>query len=830
MEGRSECPGLSREWHVVDEASASIPGYDKFSLQTDHLKLNKFSGPRDRSFISVSEKIREMVNGSKDLMEGRKNLARESDFCVPFGRNRDFVGRESILAELLKIIPPTAAVDDCQRSAIVGLGGVGKTQIALEAAFRIRDQHPGCSIFWVPAVNAASFENAYREIGRQLGVGGIDADTADVKSFVGEALSRETSGHWLLIIDNADDPDLLFNDLALSGCLPFSRKGSVLITTRNHEAAVRLDIPFRNIVTTKEMNLDEAKDLLLKGLNGQRCNLEDAKSLLVFLANLPLAIKQASAYIAKTGMPIAKYLEHCKSSDRTLIKLLSKDFEDRGRYRGVRNPVATTWLISFEHISRDSPLAARYLKFICFLAEKEIPISLLPPASDQLEADEAIGILKAYAFITNRDSHDSFDMHRLVRLATRNWLDEEGKHQECVTEVIQRLNQTLPLPQSDNKDTWIKYLPHLEAALGSREGSAEKGASFLLQTARRCYYFLGKYQKAEQKGREVLALQRKVFSKEGPQTVAAMECIAIDLTRQGKYEQAEAMFRQAVALQRKVLGEESLYTIRIMIDFSRLLIYLGKYDEARQMYGQMCRQILDQQVKVLDADDFCLSYIMSSLAAVLGNQGFYKEAESFSRQALELMRTRLGQGNPYVLACMATLGHVLGTQGKYEQAEEILRQTMQVRKRLLGQEHPETLTSMSALAHLLNDKGSYMEAEGLCRQALELTKNAIGENHPDTLSSLNTLAVVLSSQGKYQEAEGMLWRIAELREKVLGKEHPETLSSLRNLATVLKSQGKREDAVALMERCYQLQVRKLGPDHHMTQSSLRALNNWKLEG
>jgi hypothetical protein len=190
-------------------------------------------------------------------------------------------------------------------------------------------------------------------------------------------------------------------------------------------------------------------------------------------------------------MSIARYLEHCNSSDKTLIKLLSRDFDDRGRYKGTRNPVATTWQISFKQISRDSPVAARYLKFICFLAEKQIPISLLPPASDQLEADEAIGILKAYAFITNRESHDSFDMHRDVRLATRNWLEEEGKHEECVTELIQRLWRAFPDPQSDNKHIWIKYLPHLEAALGSRDGCADKSASILLLIAVQCYYVLG---------------------------------------------------------------------------------------------------------------------------------------------------------------------------------------------------------------------------------------------------------------------------------------------------------------------------------------------------
>src|SRR5947209_8654614 len=127
---------------------------------------------------------------------------------VPFGRNKDFVERKSILTQLLEMIPPDAEPDDCQRTAIEGLGGVGKTAVATEVAFRVRDKHPDCSVFWVPAVDATSFENAYREIGRELNIEGIDEDKADVKFLVKDALCH-AAGKWLMIVDNADDTELL---------------------------------------------------------------------------------------------------------------------------------------------------------------------------------------------------------------------------------------------------------------------------------------------------------------------------------------------------------------------------------------------------------------------------------------------------------------------------------------------------------------------------------------------------------------------------------------------------------------------------------------------
>lgn len=174
------------------------------ALHTDHFRLNKFTGPDDRSFKAVSEELRRMCVDWKSVIERRKQgklikhhrhgkeypnpskVTRNRHFMVPFGRNDDFIGRNAILEQLLRTIPPSADKDDCQRTAVEGLGGIGKTQIALEAAYRVRDE---CSVFWVLAVGPTSFENAYREIGQLLQLPGIDAEKADVKTLVKRGLS-----------------------------------------------------------------------------------------------------------------------------------------------------------------------------------------------------------------------------------------------------------------------------------------------------------------------------------------------------------------------------------------------------------------------------------------------------------------------------------------------------------------------------------------------------------------------------------------------------------------------------------------------------------------
>ncbi|KAL2137468.1 hypothetical protein VTI28DRAFT_9557 [Corynascus sepedonium] len=478
--------------------------------------------------------------------------SRHPCFLVPFGRNKDFVGRESTLARLLERIPPSADKDDCQWTAIEGLGGVGKTQIALEAAFRVRDKHPDCHVFWVPAVDAATFENSYREIGRQLQIARIDDDKADVKLLVKTALSQ-SADNWLLIVDNADDIELLFSAAGatpLYDCLPFSYRGSILFTTRNHEAIVKLDISQRGIVNLAEMSRPEAVDLLQRNVAvHQLSDTQSTTSLLNFLADLPLAIKQASAYMAKTGITTAQYLNYCQSGNERLIGLLSKDFEDRTRYKSTQNPVATTWLISFRHISRDNLLAAQYLRFMSFLAEKEIPKSLLPPGKSDLEADEAIGTLKAYAFITERPGQESYDIHRLVRLAIRNWLAEEGELQACATTLIQHLDKVFPFPEHENRAVWARHLPHALTVLGFRDHLTDDIAkSSLVFKVAESYSIHGKYQDAEALYRQTLKLRTQVLGAEHPDTLRSMNNLANTLDSQGKYEEAEALHRQTLKL------------------------------------------------------------------------------------------------------------------------------------------------------------------------------------------------------------------------------------------------------------------------------------------
>ncbi|KAH6677400.1 hypothetical protein B0J14DRAFT_615581 [Halenospora varia] len=717
----------------------------------------------------------------------------KAHWCVPFGQNSQFVGRKEQLKDVITKLAPEEYEKDCQRVAIAGLGGIGKTQVALEAAFQIRERHPDCSVFWVSAVNTPSFEAGFLEIGRKFQVPGIDEDKANVKSLIQAYLSQETAGRWLLIVDNADDLNMLYKRVEESeesvgspapvDYLPFSRKGSIFFTTRNHRAAVNQ--AGTNIITIEDMTERESLELLKKSLIEKGKVIEDdAKKLVRHLTYLPLAIKQAAAFINQEKISISQYLEIYESSDQELVELLSIDFEDQGRYKTMRNPIASTWWISFYHIQKDNQLAAEYLYIMSCVAQRDIPRSVLPPSS-KLNELRAIGTLKAYAFITELKEGNSYDIHRLVQIAVRTWLREKGELQRWSGETMKQVSRIFPFFKHENKNECTAYLPHVQCILNFQSFPEAFQESLWLLLFNTGEYFCqtGKYIEAENKYRQTLELTKRALGDDHAFTLASMSSLAIVFRHQGKYPEAEALQRQTLGLMKEALGDDHPYMLASIDNLALVLEQQGKYAEAETLH----RQTLELKKRELGDDHLDTIASINNLAVVLEQQGKHAEAETLHRQTLELKKRGLGDDHPYMLASINNLAVVLERQGKYAEAETLHRQTLELKKRGLGDDHPDTLASMNNLAVVLERQGKYAEAETLQQQTLELKKRALGEDHPGTLASMNNLAIVLERQGKYAEAETLQQQTLELMKEALGDDHPSTLMSINNLAIIRKS-------------------------------------------
>jgi tetratricopeptide (TPR) repeat protein len=638
---------------------------------------------------------------------------------------------------------------------IYGLGGCGKSALALEFAYRALVRHAKYMVFWVPAISQESFELAYREIGVRLSVPGITEDNADIKKLVKNALSSGSFGDWLIIVDNADDPGVLLettdNDAMsarLSDCLPHSSNGTILFTSRSRKVAG--DLTPSSVLELNDLSKAEARQLLARRLTKQTL-LDDETAvdeLLAILTYLPLAIVQAAAFINNNDISVSGYISLFRHTG-TESELFSERFEDPSRYREIDSTVARTWHVSFDQIRRQDRLAADYLSFMACIDRIEIPQSLLPSGGSLVQRVKALGTLTAYAFITERqqtaqqlDQERFFDMHRLVHMASAWWLEGHDERATWSGRVVARLEELVPDGGHERKEIWTPYLSHAIYVAGL-SGTVENTArASLLQRVGRCQTTLGQYSAAGTTHQRALSLREKSLGRKHIWTLASMNEVGLAFRDQGRYKEAEAMSRQALVLCETVFGREHPATLAVM----------------------------------------------SILAKVLYCQGKYKAAEAMNRQTLALKETVLGREHPDTLTTMNNLALVLDCQGKHQAAEAMNRQTLALNKTVLGCEHPETLATMSNLALVLNHQGKYKAAEAINRQALALKEKVLGREHPDTLTTIFCLAHLLANQHHYDESLVLYKRACVAYRTVLGNDHPTTRACRLHYSKALASQ------------------------------------------
>jgi len=498
-------------------------------------------------------------------------------FSVPFERNDAFVGRE----QQLKYLGDNLLVEGkFSKLSVFGLGGVGKTQIVNEFAYRIRDKYHDCSVFWIPSITLARVEQAFLDIGELLGMPTESAGGFEAKAFVRKELSR-ASRKWLLIVDNADDSDIWFqkdeersHKVSMIECLPKSNKGSILFTTRSRQAALKMT-PTKDPMQVGELSKEDAKDLLKKNLYSLPSS-GDSNAvgiLLQRLTYLPLAITQATAYIKSNQVTVSEYLSLMEETEEQMIALLSEDFEDEGRYSDTKNPIATTWLISFEQIRLKHPLAVDYLAHMSCLDANNV-LDLLLPAATKKETLEAIAVLSSYSFVTVstiktykpwKPEVRMLSLHRLVQLATQNWLRNAKELEHWTTLVMARINEVFSEAMYGN--TFAHWLTHAQHVLKSPYSHAARRQRMrlLLQASHAIEALpLGIHSEAEAEAaiEEALDISKVENGEKHPITLASTFHLTLLMLCRQHFAEAEALQFHCIETMRMECGDESPVTLK----------------------------------------------------------------------------------------------------------------------------------------------------------------------------------------------------------------------------------------------------------------------------
>ncbi|KAI1157256.1 P-loop containing nucleoside triphosphate hydrolase protein [Nemania serpens] len=456
----------------------------------------------------MSEAVRERQQfGNTAVTNERPETPPKPTAVIPFSRDEDFVHRDTILDQVHYLGGKPAS-----RTALVGLGGVGKSQIAIEYAFQIQERLPETWVFWVHASNSARYEQSFRDIADYVKLPERTDPQNNIFQLLYNWLRSEKSQRWVLILDNVDDASFLLDSPAnhgdgqrkdsggqsirpLASYLPHCQHGSILITTRSKHEALKL-VESSNVIMVDAMSEADAVALAENKLRKltKKEDIESIKILAKTLEYMPLAIVQAIAYISRRHprCPIPQYLEIFEQSDRTKTTLLDYEEGQLRRDQEAKNSILLTWQISFEHIREIRPSASELLSLMSFCDRQGIPESLMrpleigsePSLDEVFEAD--IAVLRDYSFISTTGNKLTFEMHSLVQLATRRWLEAAGQQERWKNEFISRLCAQLPTGEYENWGECRVLLPHARSAAAQRpkaEASLREWASILYRAA-----------------------------------------------------------------------------------------------------------------------------------------------------------------------------------------------------------------------------------------------------------------------------------------------------------------------------------------------------------
>ncbi|EXA36844.1 hypothetical protein FOVG_12726 [Fusarium oxysporum f. sp. pisi HDV247] len=685
------------------------------------------------------------VEGLSLQQQGETRIARAPCFNVPFDRDSDFVARPDMTAWLRDKYSSCTG-----RMALVGMGGFGKSQVAIHFVHNIHDESPGTNIFWVHASSKPRFEEAYRAIAQRMNLPKRDDPSTNIIALVRDWLQTEDSGSWLMILDNADDINLFWrkgtDEQLLASFLPKRQNGTILITSRSLDVAERLTGSHKNIFQLSTMDEAQGLHLITNKLTGEFDN-DAAVELLQVLDYIPLAITQAAAYINRRSPreSVESYLEAFKESDQKKNSLLEVDLGDLRRDETVSNSVITTWQVTFEKIRHERPSAADLLSFMSLFDHKGIPEfalhyyrGVLADPKDKVEGfEDDLDVLRSYSLVSVTAVRNVFELHATVQTCTRAWISSSETLQGLKRLFLFSMYHNFDCRDFENWPTCQILLPHLESVTKEEplKEDLERWANLMEHCAR---YMIdsGKYKGAEEISERAIAVGAASLGEENMRMLGCLSILASAYRRQGNLDQAEAVLLQLVNTKERVLGEEHPHTLASMNNLALTYIRQCRYYEGEELLDRI--EMTNRAARGdRHPDTLTTRY---NLAFLYAQQGRYWKAETLLTQLVE-RHTALSPDHPSTLNSMHNLAWVLWKQGQLEEAIDLQKLILEKETRILGEHHPSTLDTLALGARILKDMGQHTNALSLMQSCVDHYREVQGPEHPTTMSAVEDLMI-----------------------------------------------------------------------------------------
>ncbi|KAG8796251.1 hypothetical protein FRC12_002006 [Ceratobasidium sp. 428] len=759
---------------------------------------------------------------------------------------------------------------------IHGLGGSGKTQIALKAVEWTRDNWS--DIVYVDATTRESTIATLKGFAQARDIGDTYEDTLQ--------WLESSPQPWLLVIDNADDPDL-----GLHKFIPGGSHGSVLVTTRLRRLALLGQGPGSDC-SVGQMESEDAIELLftkarMKDDVVSHEDTESAAKLVEDLGYLALAIVHAGAYIFCSNNSITKYRKQCQNNMQTYLEKYSKLAGNTEEYEKT---VYTTWAMSYERLK---PHAQRTLGLMAYLHHGGITEEIferaashldrtlaIPPNDEELATRQYVldcltpfldedGHWDSSAFSTVMDElvlyslidydrvNEAFALHVLVQdwtctmiphakatalthtshllALSIDWQSNTLETHTYCRGLLLHVNklQTRPDTSNINDAEFFASVYHehgqwnaeemLQARVvdGRKQTLGELHPSTLTIMHNLAFTYLNqdRWDEAEALQVRVLDARKQTLGELHPDTLTSMNNLALTYSKQGRWDKAEALQVQVLDAMKQTLGELHPSTLTVMHNLAFTYLNQDRWNEAEAL-----------EVRVLDAEKQALGELhpdtltsMNNLAGIYFSQDRWDEAEALQVRVLDAMRQTQGELHPNTLTSMANLAYTYSKQSRWDEVEALTIRVLDARRQTLGELHPDTLSSMANLANTYSNQGRWGEAEALEVRVLDASKQALGELHPNTLTSMSNLASTYWNQGRWDEAKALMVRVLDARKQTLGELHPDTLLSMHNLASTYLRQGRRDEAETLQIQTVAAHKQVFGEQHRDTLESLELL-------
>jgi Tetratricopeptide repeat/Trypsin-like peptidase domain len=639
---------------------------------------------------------------------------------VPFARNPTFAGRTTLLDEL-------EAAPAGQAQALVGMGGVGKSRLAIEYAYAKLDQRHLALVWWVRANDPAILVADLAGLATQLG---LAEDRTERPRAADVALRwlRSARVPWLVVYDSASGPVDLTDHLA------GGQAGRVLISSRRRGwegVAHELSVGVLDPGTATRFLLDASG----------RDDTEGAEALAERLGGLPLALSQAVAYLTQTGRSFADYLAQLERN----ADLLARPTGDAA-YEGTAAAVLAE---SHAAVHASDSSAGELLDLMAYLDSQRIPLTLLEESDDlpglaPPELDRALSALGAYSLIEIEE--DGLRVNRLVQEITR------ARHADCgpAQDAIALLKARFPA-DSNEPLTWpacAELLPHVLAAAKHAPDEADPEAkAWLLDRAATYLQYRGDAAGATPLFERALTLCRTVFGDEHPATLTVLNNLAEALKAQGDLTGARKLEERILEIAGRIYGVEDPGTLQIMGNLAHTLAAQGDLIGARKLQEsivQICRSVFgEEHPNTLGG--------MGNLALTLRAQGDLLGARKLQGHVLKARTAVLGDSHPDTLRSMVNLATTLKRQGELTPARRLEQGAVTQLQHVLGEEHPDTLGCMNNLAETLRRQGDLIGARNLLEGVLEVQRRVLSDQHPDILTTMNNLEEILD---QLEEAAG----------------------------------------------------------------------------